>query len=98
MKVVYENGEKDRLKRGYELKKEYDSVRLFDEDNPERIYGLTFKVTKPEIAEYILLSLSNDRLEDFDIGINVQSIEFDVLPKRSEIKDKLLEVIDNVLG
>ena len=87
MKVVYEEGEKDRIKARYDAARECGSGSLFDEHNPERMYGLTFKVTNPAIAECILMLLLNDRLEDFDIGIDIQSIDFDVLPKRSEIKD-----------
>ena len=98
MKVVYEEGERDRLETTYDAIREHGMGGLFGKHNPEAVYGLTFKVTNPAIAECILMSLLNDRLEDFDIGINIQSIDFDVLPKRSEIKDRLHEAIEKVLG
>ena len=99
MKVVYEDGERDRIKAGYDAVRECGmGGALFGEHDPDKIYGITFKVTKPEIAECILFGLLRDKLTDFDIGIDVQSIEFDILPKRSELVNKLHEAIDNIMG
>ncbi len=98
MKVVYEEGERDRLKAGYDAIREHGMCGLFKENDHETTYGLTFKVTKPEIAEYILFSLLHNKLSDFDIGIDVQSIEFDILPKKDELKNKLHEAIENIVG
>ena len=98
MRVVYEEGERDRLKAGYDAIREHGMGGLFKEHDYETTYGLTFKVTKPEIAEYVLMSLLHNKLDDFDIGIDIQSIEFDILPKRDELKNKFYEAIENILG
>lgn len=98
MKVVYEDGERDRLRAGYDAIREHGmGGALFGEHDPEAVYGITFKVTKPEIAECVLFGLLHDKLSDFDIGINVQSIEFDIVPKRDELRNKLHEAIENIM-
>ena len=62
------------------------------------MYGLTFKVTNPAIAEYVLTGLLHNHLKDFDIGIDVQSIEFNTITmNRSELKRELMEYIDKLL-
>lgn len=99
MKLVYDDGELDRLKEVY------DTIRdnglggaLFGDYNPETIYGITFKITKPEIAEYVLFGLLRNRLDNFDIGIDVQSIEFNLISNRDELKDKLHKAIDSIMS
>lgn len=98
MKLVYDDGELNRLKEVY------DTIRdnglggaLFGDYNPETIYGITFKITKPEIAEYVLFGLLRNRLENFDIGIDVQTIEFNPMFDKSELRDKLHKAIDNLI-
>ena len=99
MKVVYEDGERDRLKAAYDAIRECGmGGALFGEHDPKKIYGITFKITKPEIAEWVLFGLLRDKLADFDIGIDVQSIEFDILPKKNELINKLHEAIDSIMG
>ena len=97
MEVIYKDGEKERLQERHAEIVTEGLCTFFDDENPERIYGITFKVTNPAIAEYILISLLNNRLENFDIGIDIQSIEFDILPKCSELKAKLHNMIDEII-
>ena len=100
MKVVYEDGEKDRLKKVYDAFEHEMGGTLFEVDDLEKVYGITFKITKPEIASYVLLGLLNNKLDDFDIGIDVQSIEFDIIQKSgswySYNGEKIAQGKDNV--
>ena len=96
MRVVYKEGEKELLEERFEFIKKHGA--LFGEDDPEATYGMTFKVTNPAIAQYILVSLLNNKLEDFDIGIDIQSIEFDVFTKKHEMKERLHAAIEAVFA
>ena len=99
MKLVYKPGETERIKEAHKqcIEKGYYGG-LFDSQNPDRLYGLTFKVTNPALAEFILVGLLNNRLENFDLGIDVQSIELDATAmSRSALKEKLLRAIDEIL-
>lgn len=99
MKLIYEPGEIERLEevRSKCIKNGYMG-RLFDDKDPDRMYGLTFKVTNHALAEYILIGLLHNKLDEFDIGIDVQSIEFDVLGvKRSEVRKKLINAINEIV-
>ena len=54
MKVVYEPGEIERIEIVHaEITKDGWYKGLFP-DSEDKIYGLTFKVTNPALAEYIL--------------------------------------------
>lgn len=99
MKLVYEPNEIERIEKAHKqcIEKGYYGG-LFDSQNPDRLYGLTFKVTNPALAECILVGLLNNRLENFELGIDVQSIEFDTTAmNRSDLKEKLLKTIDEIL-
>ena len=96
MKLVYEENEIARLEEAYNKLKEMNRTVLFNDD-PDRLYALTFKVTNPSLADYILLNLLHDKLEDMDLGIDIQSIEFGVLPNRDDIRAKLHNMIDEIL-
>lgn len=94
MKVVYDPGEKEQLEK---IHSQYGKF-VFGDESKGKTYGLTFNVTNPAIAEYVLTGLLNSNLKDFDIGIDVQSIEFDVLAtRRSELKRELMDYIDKLL-
>ena len=94
MKVVYDPGEKERLEK---IHSQYGKF-VFGDESEGKTYGLTFKVTNPAIAEYVLTGLLYDHLNDFDIGIDVQSIEFDTIAmNRSELKRELMDYIDKLL-
>ena len=94
MKVVYDPGEKEQLEK---IHSQYGKF-VFGDESKGKTYGLTFDVTNPAIAEYVLTGLLNSNLKDFDIGIDVQSIEFDVLAtRRSELKRELMDYIDKLL-
>ena len=94
MKVVYDPGEKEQLEK---IHSQYGKF-VFGDESEGKTYGLTFNVTNPAIAEYVLTGLLYNNLKDFDIGIDVQSIEFDVLAtKRSELKRELMDYIDKLL-
>lgn len=96
MKIVYEPGEIERIESVYEENKDHFSI--FSDTEPDRIYGLKFKVTNPALAQYILPSWLNGYLADFDMGIEIQSIEFNVQSMSiSELKRELHEAIDNIL-
>lgn len=92
MKIVFNDGEKERLESVY------DQLRLqLFEENSDKIYGISFKVTNPALAQYILTSLLHDRLEDFDLGINVTAIHFDQIQDRDDVKEKLHKMIDEII-
>ena len=94
MKVVYDPGEKEQLEK---IHSQYGKF-VFGDESKGKTYGLTFNVTNPAIAEYVLTGLLNSNLKDFDIGIDVQSIELDVLAtRRSELKRELMDYIDKLL-
>lgn len=94
MKVVYDPGEKERLKK---IHSQYGKF-VFGDESEGKTYCLTFNVTNPAIAEYVLTGLLHNNLKDFDIGIDVQSIELDALTKRrSELKRELMDYIDKLL-
>ena len=67
---------------------------LFDDSDPDRVYGINFTVTKFGLAEYIILGLLNNKFKDFDLGIDVKSINFAPVKNVNEIKQKLHELID----
>lgn len=99
MKVVYEPNEIERIEKAHKQCTENGYYGgLFNSQDPDRLYGLTFKVTNPALAECILVGLLNNRLENFELGIDVQSIEFDTTTmSRSAIREKLLKAIDEIL-
>lgn len=98
MKIVYEEGEIESLEK---IRKELiDKGRavLFPVDvDPDRVYSLSFKVTKPGLAEYLLISALNNRLEDFDLGIDIVSINFGDIPNKEEVRQKLHRAIDEII-
>ena len=99
MKVLYEPGEIASIEKSVEILKDNGRECLFKENNPDRLYGLTFKVTNPALAQYILVGLLNDRLEDFELGIDIQSIEFGpVGTDKAAIREKLHRAIEEILG
>ena len=55
MKVLYEPGEITSIEKSVEILKDNGCGCLFEENNPDRLYGLTFKVKNPALAQYILL-------------------------------------------
>ena len=96
MKIVYEDGELDRISRAYN---EHEGLRtFFDESNPERVYSICFKVTNFALATYVLLGILNNHLEEIDLGIDVLSINFGDLANKDEVKARLHRMIEEVLG
>lgn len=98
MKIVYEDGELERLEETYKFLKDKKRTLLFGNADPDKIYSLNFKVTNPALAEFYLLSILNNRIEDFDLGIDVTAINFDALTNREEVKRKLHESIEAIIG
>ena len=99
MKVLYEPGEIASIEKSVEILKDNGRECLFEENNPDRLYGLTFKVTNPALAQYILVGLLNDRLEDFELSIEIQSIEFGpVGTDKAAVREKLHRAIEEILG
>lgn len=100
MKVVYEPNEIESIEKAHKqcIENGYYYGGLFNSQDPDRLYGLTFKVTNPALAECILVRLLNNRLENFELGIDLQSIELDITGmNRSVLKEKLLRAIDEIL-
>lgn len=100
MKVVYEEGEIERLEKAHSELKNMGRALLFDEDggwDPNRVYNLSFKVTNPGLAEYLLISLLNNKLSDFELGIDIVSINFNAVQDKNELKRKLHEAIENLI-
>ena len=99
MKVLYEPGEITSIEKSVEILKDNGHECLFEENNPDRLYSLTFKVKNPALAQCILVGLLNDRLEDFELGIEIQSIEFGpVGTDKAAIREKLHRAIEEILG
>lgn len=90
MKLIYEEGEKKRIEKTYEDFEHY----MFEEGD---VCGINFKVTNPAIASYILGGLLHNKLEDFDIGIDVTQINFKVFESVDKLRDKLHYMIDEIL-
>lgn len=91
MKIVYDDNEKEKLEELYEIL----PVKLFDD--PNRLYGITFKVTNPSLAQYILISLMNNKLEELDLGIDVYNINFNMTHDKRYLKEKLHMMIDEII-
>ena len=70
---------------------------LFDENNPEKEYSINFKVTNPVIAQYILISLLNKKLDGVDLGIDVTSINLAPFSDKHDIKMRLHQMIDEII-
>ena len=99
MKVVYEPGEIASIEKSIKILKDNGRECLFEENNPDRLYGLTFKVTNPALAQCILVGLLNDHLDNFELGIDIQSIEFGpVGTDKAAIREKLHRAIEEILG
>lgn len=98
MKIVYEDGELERIEATYKISKDKRRALLFGNTDPDRTYSLNFKVTNPALAEFYLLSILNNRLENFDLGIDVTAINFDALTNKEEVKRKLHESIEVIIG
>lgn len=94
MKIVYGDKERDTLKHIYD---EFPNYNLFGDSDPDRVYSLNFKVTDPSVAQYVLRGLLFDQLENFDMGIQVTSINFAPFVSSDELKQKLHMAIDDVL-
>lgn len=98
MKIVYEPGEIERIESCHSecIKEGYSS--LFQEADPDELYGITFKVTNPALASYILGGLLNDRLNDFEMGIDIQSINYNINSINSDnLREKLHKMIDEIV-
>ena len=94
MKVVYDPGEKEQLEK---IHSQYGKF-VFGDESKGKTYGLTFNVTNPAIAEYVLTGLLNSNLKDFDMGIEMKNNEYDVVgARRSELKRENMEYIDKPL-
>ena len=97
MKIVYEDGEKERIKSFYESN---ELMNIFDNADPDKVYGLSFKVTDSHLAQHILCGLLYDKLSnaDFDLGIKVTAMHFNHIEDKCEIKEKLHKMIDEIMG
>lgn len=91
MKIVYNEGEKERLESMYDKL----PIQIFHD--LDRIYSINFKVKNPAIAQYVFTSLLHDKLEDFDFGIDLISINFDQIQDRDDIKSQLHKIINEII-
>lgn len=95
MRVVYEDGEKERIKNALDA---FPDMALFDEQDPDRCYSISFKVTNVSLAQHILMNLLHNKLDDFDLGIDVMSINFAPIQNVDEVKDRLHKLIDEIIN
>lgn len=102
MELVFEKGEKERLRDGRkEIMIHHPGGILFDDNEPDREYSLSFTVRDPAIAEYILLGLLHHKeniYNKIDLGIDIKSI--DVRPRitnKDEVCRKLHDMIDKII-
>lgn len=93
MKLVFEPGEKERIQEEYEKSQH----RFFYDDEPEHIYSISFRVTNPAIAQYILPMLLHGKLPDFDLGISPTSLNFRDVQNADEVKQRLYQAIDEII-
>ena len=92
MKIVYKENEKERLEEFYQNEEHH---KIFTDLS--KIYSINFKVTNPALAQYFLVAMTNNRLEDFDIGISIESINFFEAKTNERLKEDLYRAIDEVL-
>lgn len=98
MKIVYEEGEIESLEKLHKELIDKGRAVLFPVGvDPDRVYSLSFKVTKPGLAEYLLISALNNRLEDFDLGIDIVSINFGAIQNKEDVRQKLHRAIDEII-
>lgn len=91
MKLVWDEGERERIIDSFK-----EGHMLFPANgDPVKEYSVNFKVTQPEIAEYVLLSLVHGRL-NLDIGIDITSINFDKYRSHDELKARIIQVIERM--
>ena len=93
MKVVYEENEKEYLEEHYKTE---ERNKMFPDLN--QTYSINFKVTNPALAQYFLIAMINNRLEDFDVGISIESINFFEAKSNERLKEDLYRAIDEVLS
>lgn len=87
MKVVFEDGELDGI----------SGNSIFDHEDPDREYSINFKVTNPEIAMYVLLRLMNSNDDEFNVGLDVTSINLHPFASLDQIKAELKEAVDRII-
>ena len=97
MKIVYEENEIEKLEQENSAWKEKGRGGLFDDNDPDRVYSLNFKVTNPVLAEYWIPALLFDELPDFDLGIAIESININTAVNKEELKRKLHEAIEQLV-
>ena len=51
----------------------------------------------PYLAEYLLIGLLHHRIEDFNLGIDIQSIEFSPFTRSNDVKEQLHKAIDEII-
>ena len=94
MKVLYDDNERETLRDIYD---KYVETHLFGDFNPDKVYSINFKITDPEVAEYIFRGMLFNTLEDFDLGIKVTSINLVPYVDNYELKAKLHDAIDKII-
>ena len=92
MKIVYKENEKEYLEKHYKTE-EYN--KMFTDLS--KTYSINFKVTNPALAQYFLVAMMNNRLEDFDVGISIETINFFEAKPNKRLKEDLYRAIDSVL-
>ena len=97
MKIIYEENEIEELEQENSAWKEKGRGGLFDDYDPDRVYSLNFKVTNPVLAEYWIPALLFDNLQDFDLGIAIESININAAVNKEELKRKLHEAIEQLV-
>lgn len=95
MKLVFEEGEKERIEQLYE---EIRGNAAIVSDDPDRLYALSFKVTNPAIANRILTGILFGGLSDVDLGIKAEAIHYSFISNIDEVKTKLIAAIDTTFG
>ena len=95
MKLIFEPGEKESLRKIYD---EHPDFGVFNGLDPNREYGIKFTVTDPAVASYILCGMLHDRIkDDIDIGIKVNEINMSPIPSVYDLKSKLHAMIDEII-
>lgn len=97
MKLVYDEGEKERI---HELLENKPIIFTNDDKISEKLFSMEFIVTDPALADYTLLGLLNNKL-DINLGIEIKSINFNkpnefLKIDKEELKMKLNKFIDEL--
>lgn len=96
MKIVFEDGEEQRLKQAYNELESKERALLIppDADKTGKQFTVTFTVTEPWLADYVMSKFLTSNQLDNALGIHVTEIGFN--PNKND-KFKIIDQLQNAL-